>query len=320
MPGLDSLPASLRSLRPVRTLEKNLEKGRLAHALLLKGEDLGQLEEVALALAKAVLESSGRPAAHPDFFTLRPAKRARFITIGKRDSDDPNTVRRLIRDLNQSSNQGGYKVALVYEADRMNGSAANAFLKTLEEPPKQTLILLLSTRPYDLMETIRSRCFQFKIPSRTKADSDPAWQAWITDYRRWIKWLHLSPREARSHPDRAILQAYGLICRLVDKIEADTGQIWREQEDSITETLTEDEREALKIGLQKGVRDKLLIEIEENTRLAAIELSHEVPFPALLLTQAIAALESCTGLLALNMKDDAALESFLLQSLRIWAR
>ena len=41
-------------------------------------------------------------------------------------------MRRLIRDLNQSSNQGGYKVAVVYEADRMNPASANAFLKTLE--------------------------------------------------------------------------------------------------------------------------------------------------------------------------------------------
>ena len=82
--------------------------------------------------------------------------------------------------------------------------------------------------------------------------------------------------------------------------------------------MSDEEIDALKVGLQKGVRDKLLIEIEENTRLAAIELSHTVPFPALKLAQAIAALESITGLLALNMKDDAALESFFLKSLKIW--
>ena len=54
------------------------------------------------------------------------------------------------------------------------------------------------------------------------------------------------------------------------------------------------------------------------TRFAAIELSHEVPFPSDSLTQAVAALESCMGLLALNMKDDAAMESFFLKSLKIW--
>jgi len=82
--------------------------------------------------------------------------------------------------------------------------------------------------------------------------------------------------------------------------------------------MTDEEIEALKVGLRKGERDKLLIDIEENTRLAAIELSHVVPFPAHLLPRAISALESTTALLALNMKDDAAIESFLIQCLRVW--
>jgi DNA polymerase-3 subunit delta' len=318
MSGLSALPPSLRSLRPVQTLEANLEKGRLAHAILLKGEDLASLEKVAHALAGVLLGNIEDPNQHPDFFTLRPAKRARFIVVGKRDSDEPNTMRRLIRDLNQSSNQGGYKVAVVYEADRMNPSAANAFLKTLEEPPRQTVILLLSTRPYELMETIRSRCFQFKIPARLSGSDAPEWQAWLEDYRHWIRWLHREPEEARSHQDRAILELYGLICRFSACVEEATATAWSGQEASLPEAMTDEEIEALKVGLQKGVRDKLLVEVEEHTRLAAMELSHHVPFPAQLLTRAIGVLESTRGLLALNMKDDAAIESFLLQSLKIW--
>lgn len=319
MGGLDALPAPIRSLRPVQTLEANLKKGRLAHAILLKGEDLALLDEVAQALAATVLEATGSPETHPDFFTLRPAKKARLINVGKRESDEPNTMRKLIRDLNQSSNRGGYKVAVVYEADRMNAATANAFLKTLEEPPRQTLILLLSTRPYDLIETIRSRCFQFKIPSRLKADEDPDWVQWQTDYREWIKWLHRDSKSARQNPDRAILQAYGLISRFVDIIEEHADAVWKKQSERIPENLSEEELDAMKVGLRKGERDKLLIDIEENTRLAAIELSHDVPFPAHLLPRAISALESCMGLLALNMKDDAALEGFFLQSLKVWA-
>jgi DNA polymerase-3 subunit delta' len=227
-------------------------------------------------------------------------------------------MRRLIRDLNQSSNQGGYKVAVIHEADRMNAAAANAFLKTLEEPPRQTLILLLSTRPYDLIDTIRSRCFQFKIPSRLDAAADPGWTRWLEDYRDWITWLQRQPADARSHPDRAILRAYGLITRFVAAIEAAADAAWEQQRQAIPDNLTDEELDALKVGLDKGVRDKLLIDIEEHTRLAAIELSHHVPFPSSELTQAIAELEACTGLLALNMKDDAALEGFFLQSLKIW--
>jgi DNA polymerase-3 subunit delta' len=318
MPGLTALPESLRSLRPVQTLEANLNRGRLAHAILLKGEDLAMLEQVANALAASLLETSGSPTRHPDYFTIRPAKKARFIVVGKRDADEPNTMRRLIRDLNQTSNQGGYKVAIIYEADRMNPAAANAFLKTLEEPPPQTIILLLTTRPYDLIDTIRSRCFQFKIPSRLRTADAPEWTAWLEDYRHWIHWIHTSPNEARRQSDRTMLQIYGLISRFTDQVEIASAAVWEEQEASLLENMSDDEVEALKIGLQKGIRDKLLIEIEENTRLAAIELSHKVPFPAHLLPRAISALEATTGLLALNMKDDTAMEAFFLKSLRIW--
>ena len=318
MPGLSSLPPALRSLRPVKTLEANLEKGRLAHAILLKGEDLVSLEKVAHALAGALLGTSGHPTKHPDLFTLRPAKKARFINVGKRGAEEPNTMRHLIRELNQSSNQGGYKVAVVYEADRMRAAAGNAFLKTLEEPPPQTVILLLSTRPYELIETIRSRCFQFKIPSRMRTADSPEWALWLEDYRHWIKWLHQEPKEARTHPDRAILQVYGLITRFVQHVEEQSDGAWTAHAEQLPANMSEEELDAMKVGMAKGVRDKLLIEIEEHTRLAAIELSHHVPFPAGLLARAIEALESTTGLLALNMKDDAAMETFFLKSLKIW--
>lgn len=276
------------------------------------------LEQVALALAASLLNSPDNPSKHPDLFTLRPAKKSRSIAVGKREAMEPNTMRQLIRDLNQTSNQGGYKVAIVYEADRMNPAAANAFLKTLEEPPPQTVILLLTTRPYDLIDTIRSRCFQFKIPSQMRSADAPEWVAWLEDYRHWIHWIHTSPDEARRQSDRTMLQIYGLISRFTEHVELASSAVWDQQEASLPDSMTDDEIDALRIGLQKGVRDKLLIEIEENTRLAAIELSHKVPFPAHLLPRAIAALESTTGLLALNMKDDAALEAFFLKSLRIW--
>ncbi len=317
MAGLGSLPPDLRVLRPVRTLEATLARGRLPHGILLKGEDLASLESVATALAGALLETPA-PLQHPDCFTLRPAKKSRSIAVGTRAAPEPNTIRGLIRDLNQSASQGGYKVAIIYEADRMNDQAANAFLKTLEEPPPRTVILLLTTRPYDLLETIRSRCFQFPIPHRMAAVADPHWEAWLADYRRWLQWLHRHPEEARAQPHKAILGAYGLVTRFTSRVEAGFAELWEQRHAAMAETLDEDELEALQVGLRKGIRDRLLIDIEEHTRLAAIELSHHVPFPALPLARAIAALEDATGLLALNMKDDVALESLLLQSLRIW--
>jgi DNA polymerase-3 subunit delta' len=320
MPGLEALPETIRALRPVQTLERSLREGRVAHAIMLAGDDLPLLGQVAEGLAATLLGTGLNVDKHPDFFTLRPAKKSRAILVGKRHDAEPNTVRSLIRDLNQTANQGGYKVAVVHEVDRMNATAANAFLKTLEEPPRQTVILLLTTRPYDVMETIRSRCFQFKIPSGLQRDTGESWNRWLDDYRAWIRLLHSDPDQARRQAGRSILEAYGLLSRLVDEIESGGEAAWKQQEAQLPETVKDEEIEALKVGLQKGARDRLLIDIEEHTRLAAIELSHEVPFPAAQLAAAVASLESCTGLLALNMKDDAALEGFFLHSLRLWAQ
>jgi len=67
-------------------------------------------------------------------------------------------VRLLERYMNDRAMQGRYKVALVVDADRMNPSAANAILKTLEEPPGDSLIMLTSAAPSSLLPTVRSRC------------------------------------------------------------------------------------------------------------------------------------------------------------------
>ncbi len=320
MAGLSSLPAELRALRPVEALERNVEKGRLAHAILLKGEDLPRLDHVARALAASLLQCGGDPLHHPDCFTLRPAKKSRSIPVGKRGQEEENTMRRLLLDLQQTSNQGGYKVAMIYEADRMNDAAANAFLKTLEEPPRQTVLLLLSTRPYDLMETIRSRCFQFRLPIQTGPSGAEGWTDYLEDYRQWIHFLRKDPEAARKSPGQAILMAYGLLARFLEIQGAAAEKAWKEHKEHLPEHLGDEEKDALQVGLQKGVRDKLLIDLEEATRMAAIELSHEIPFPSLQLTRAIESLESITGLLALNMRDETALESFFLQSLRIWTQ
>ena len=84
------------------------------------------------------------------------------------------------------------KVLVVYEADRMNASTANVFLKTLEEPTPSTTILLLTTRPYALLPTIRSRCLHFRFTDAghaALADAAPEtralWDATRTDYATW---------------------------------------------------------------------------------------------------------------------------------------
>ena len=92
---------------------------------------------------------------HPDLFHLRPAGKMRIISVEK--------TRELISDLSRTSNQGGGKVALIHEADRMRKESANAFLKTLEEPPPSLKFILATTEVRKIPVTILSRCQRFDL-------------------------------------------------------------------------------------------------------------------------------------------------------------
>lgn len=72
-------------------------------------------------------------------------------------------VRRLNAFFGLSATEGGYRVVIVDSADEMNTAAANALLKVLEEPPKRTVLFLISHRPARLLPTIRSRCRELAL-------------------------------------------------------------------------------------------------------------------------------------------------------------
>ena len=84
-----------------------------------------------------------------------------IITAG--ESDD------LVRKLSLKSSQGGYKISLIWLPERMNIACANKLLKLIEEPPQQTLFILISEEPDKLLETIRSRVQRIDI-KRIKED------------------------------------------------------------------------------------------------------------------------------------------------------
>lgn len=82
-------------------------------------------------------------------------------------------MRWLIR-LNIKASLGGYKVSLIWLPERMNATCANKLLKLLEEPPQQTVFLLVSERPELLLETIRSRVQRFDMRRIDDADIEQA--------------------------------------------------------------------------------------------------------------------------------------------------
>ena len=98
---------------------------------------------------------------HPDVHWIEPQKKSRIIAISQ--------IREIQKQIYSTSFSGGWKVCIIVGADCLNGPAANAFLKTLEEPPEKTLYLLLTDSPQRLLPTILSRCQRLSV---TGGDGD----------------------------------------------------------------------------------------------------------------------------------------------------
>lgn len=105
---------------------------------------------------------------HPDVFALHPTGDSRQIRV--------EDTRAFLADLALTSHGGGHRIGIVTPADVLNPNAANALLKTLEEPPPRTLIALICTSPSRLPATIRSRCTRLRVTAPARA----ATLAWLT--------------------------------------------------------------------------------------------------------------------------------------------
>ncbi|MFZ0916562.1 MAG: AAA family ATPase [Candidatus Udaeobacter sp.] len=134
------------------------EQNRLAHAYLITGPPGSGKELLAADLASLVNGTAAKnvfSAKARDIFVARPESKSRRIVIGQ--------IRDLEHALQMRASNGRRKVAIIPDADRLQTEAANAFLKTLEEPPKDSLLLLLSALPEALPETILSRCIAIPL-------------------------------------------------------------------------------------------------------------------------------------------------------------
>ncbi|NVK43681.1 MAG: DNA polymerase III subunit delta' [Oceanospirillaceae bacterium] len=156
---------------------------RLPHALIISGTQGIGKQAFARALARYLLcqspaqgqacgscrscvlfDSSG----HPDLFHLQPEEPGKPIRVDQ--------VRELTGFLHSTAQQGGYRLVVLEPAEAMNVAAANALLKTLEEPGRDTVLLLVTHRLGQVMPTIRSRCQRIDChPPQT--DEAVAWLA-----------------------------------------------------------------------------------------------------------------------------------------------
>lgn len=169
--------------RPKTILQTALHHDHIAHAYLFHGDDGIGKQLVALRFAQALNCESGGDGSdacgacrscmqveahtHPDFLHVQPDP----------ELANPQIKIEQIRELEQQIVYqplvGRKKVFLIDDADRMTLGAANALLKTLEEPPGHSVILLVSGRPSAMPSTVRSRCqaLRFAPPSRTQVEA-----------------------------------------------------------------------------------------------------------------------------------------------------
>ena len=142
-------------------LRRAHDQNRLAHAYLISGGPGSGKRALAARIAALVNET-----APDDVFSSR----AREIFVAEPESKSRRIVTEQIRNLEHSlqmrASGDGRKVAIIAEADRLQPQAANAFLKTLEEPPENSLLLLLSALPEVLPDTILSRCISIPLTQR----------------------------------------------------------------------------------------------------------------------------------------------------------
>lgn len=226
MTGYPWLDASWERLADYRRRE------RLPHALLITGA--AGLGKLALARAFANLVICRQPqddaacgqcdaciqwraGSYPDFHE---------ITL---EEDDKGRLRKRIvvdqiRDLSASvgltARQGGWKVVLVQPADAMNANAANSLLKTLEEPPALSLIVLVTSRPASLLATIRSRCQQFAVPLPDEAAA-LAWlrEAGIEQAEAALAYAGHAPLRARALAEAGFLRQRGEILKRIAAVQ-----------------------------------------------------------------------------------------------------
>lgn len=146
--------------------QQSVNAGRMPHAVLLSGMAGTGKTAFAAHVAQALLcqdvTASGDPCdachscrlvttnAHPNVYHVTPEKDGHAIKVDQ--------IRELTEFVQQSSFQGEYRVVLIYPAHNMNINAANALLKTLEEPSSGAVLMLVTDQISHLPATIRSRC------------------------------------------------------------------------------------------------------------------------------------------------------------------
>ena len=250
-------------MQGVQLLQRSLARGRLGHAYLFAGDQLDELESLARTLSKTLncrnpLKIGGAATdccdecsscrkiennAHADIHWARPESKSRVITVEQ--------MRELMQQIQLKPTEAEHKVTVIAGADRLNPQAANAFLKTLEEPPQNSVLILLSTEPQRILETILSRCLRLNFSGDGKRELNSAEAEWLE------KFGALAAGEQKS-----LLGRYRLLDVLLQKL----GEIRSGLDKSLTARSPLEKYDEVEKDLREKWEDELAAAVEAEYR------------------------------------------------------
>jgi DNA polymerase-3 subunit delta' len=247
----------------VALLQRSLARERLGHAYLFAGDNLAELELLARTLAKTLncrnpVKTNGVATdccdtclncrkidhdTHADVHWARPESKSRLITVEQ--------TRELMREIQLKPTEAEFKVAIIAGADRFNAQAANAFLKTLEEPPGKSVLILLSTEPQRMLETILSRCLRLNFYGADTRPLDAAQMEWLARFDA------LAANEQKN-----LLGRYRLLDALLQRL----GEIRTRVEEALTARSPLQQHDEIEKDLREKWEDELTAAIEAEYR------------------------------------------------------
>ena len=236
---------------PARLLS-SLENNFPGQSYVIQGDSIQEITEFAEEWIKtlACLERTKQGACgscrhcsliesgnYPEIYKLEPASKSRTILV--------DALRLFQNRFYMKSAKGVKKIGLVIEADRMQIQAQNAFLKTLEEPPPDTFLILLTTRIDALLNTIRSRCRMVSLAAN-KVQYDEELKAGLIQALAMI-----SGKDGAS----VALEA-------IDKVKAIFAGLRKKAQSEIEEAYTISQHEADDPQLRKKFKEKVIVLVE----------------------------------------------------------
>jgi DNA polymerase-3 subunit delta' len=260
-----------RSYDAVKILQRSLERGRLGHAYLFQGSDIRELENVARNLAKVLACEQpvrGGPGQrpidscdqcvtcrkidqenHPDVSWVRPESKLRVVRIEQ--------IRDLLQTIYLKPVVAPFKVAVIVEADRLNQQAANAFLKTLEEPPGDSILILLTLEPQRILETIQSRCLRLNLSGQATRHLEPGYVEWLRAFG-----------EAAAHEQTSLLNRYRVLSVILSRL----GVLKEQTSEQLTLRSPLESHDDIDPRLRERWEDELTAAIEAEYRRQRSEL------------------------------------------------